>query len=88
MNGSDDWTMELFCPPSIISSRATISDQSRKAFYTPDSSPNGMEMVFIALNVCFMEVSKMLNFVPSCFIKRLCVVPLAPAVMTMIVSIF
>ena len=30
----------------------------------------------------------MLIFVPSCFIKRLCVVPLAPAVMTMIVSIF
>ena len=47
-----------------------------------------MAMVFIALNVCFMEVSQMLNFVSSCFIEGTCVVPLAPAVMTMMGSTF
>ena len=47
-----------------------------------------MAMVFIALNVCFMEVSQMLNFVSSCFIEGTCVVHLAPAVMTMMGSTF
>ena len=47
-----------------------------------------MAMVFIALNVCFIEDSRSLNFVSSCFIEGMCVVPLAPAVMTMRGSTF
>ena len=47
-----------------------------------------MAMVFITLNVCFIDVSHMLNFVSSCFIEGACVVPLAPAVMTMSGSTF
>ena len=47
-----------------------------------------MAIVFIALNVCFVEVSQMLNFVSSCSIEGACVVPLALAVMIMIGSTF
>jgi hypothetical protein len=47
-----------------------------------------MVMVFIVLNVCLMEVSQMLNCVASCFTNGVCVVPLAPTVMTRIGSTF
>ena len=45
-------------------------------------------MVFISLNVCLMAVSGNLNFVSRSFIEGICVVPLAPAVMTMSGSTF
>jgi len=45
-------------------------------------------MVFISLNVCLMVVSGILNFVPRSLIEGTCVVPLAPAVMTMNGSTF
>ena len=45
-------------------------------------------IVFIALNVCLTEVSDNLNFVSSCFIDGTCVVPLAPAEMTISGSTF
>ena len=43
-----------------------------------------MEMVFISLNACLIEVSDNLNVCSSCFIDGACVVPLAPAVMIII----
>ena len=42
-----------------------------------------MAIVFISLNVCFMVVFRSLNVVLRSFTHRACVVPLAPAVMTM-----
>ena len=45
-------------------------------------------MVFISLNVCLMEVSDSLNFFSRSFIEGACVVPLAPAVMTISGSTF
>ncbi len=47
-----------------------------------------MAMVFISWNVRFMHVSDKLNFSARSFIDGLCVVPLAPAVMTMRGSTF
>jgi len=41
-------------------------------------------IVFIVLNVCLIEVSHRLNFVSSSFIEGECVVPLAPARMTIV----
>ena len=45
-------------------------------------------MVFISLNVCLIYVLGMLNLLTKCFIEGVCVVPLAPAVMTMSGSTF
>jgi hypothetical protein len=45
-------------------------------------------IVFIALNVCLIEFSDYLNFVSNCFIDMTCVVPLAPAEMTISGSTF
>jgi len=45
-------------------------------------------IVFIVLNMCFMEVSQRLNFVSSIFIEGACIVLLAPVVMTMSGSTF
>jgi hypothetical protein len=42
-----------------------------------------MALVFIVLNVCLTAVSDSLNVCSSCVIDGVCVVPLAPAVMTM-----
>jgi hypothetical protein len=41
-----------------------------------------MAIVFIVLNVFLIKVSDSLNVCSSCFIDRACVVPLAPATMT------
>ena len=45
-------------------------------------------MVLISLNVCLMLVFGILNFVSRVFIDSMCVVPLAPAIMTMSGSTF
>jgi hypothetical protein len=47
-----------------------------------------MALVFIILNVCLTAVFESLNVCSSCIIDGVCVVPLAPAVMTMSGSIF
>ena len=47
-----------------------------------------MAMLLISLNVCFIDFSGSLNVCSSCFIDGACVVPLAPAVMTISGSIF
>ena len=47
-----------------------------------------MAIVFISLNVCFTRLLGILNDCSSCFIDGVCVVPLAPAVMTISGSIF
>jgi hypothetical protein len=47
-----------------------------------------MAIVFISLNVCFIEFIGSLNVCSSCCIDGACVVPLAPAVMTISGSIF
>src|SRR5579875_1316303 len=50
--------------------------------------PYCIAIVFINLNVFFIEVSLRLNFVSSIFMEGECVVPLAPAVMTISGSTF
>lgn len=45
-------------------------------------------IVFITLKMCLIAVSDNLNFSSSCFIDGTCVVPLAPAAMTMSGSTF
>ena len=47
-----------------------------------------MAIVFISLNVCFARLLGILNDCSSWFIDGVCVVPLAPAVMTISGSIF
>jgi len=47
-----------------------------------------MGMVLIALEVCFRAISGSLSFVSRNLIEGACVVPLAPAIMTMSGSIF
>ena len=49
---------------------------------------NCMAIVFIALNAFLMLFSGTLNVCSSCFIDGICVVPLAPAVMTISGFIF
>jgi hypothetical protein len=47
-----------------------------------------MAIVFISLNACFVGFSGILNVCSSCSIDGVCVVPLAPAVMTISGSVF
>jgi hypothetical protein len=47
-----------------------------------------MALLFVSLNVCLISISGSLNVCSSCFIDGTCVVPLAPAVMTISGSTF